>query len=68
MSGRCHIATGANGIIKQASETGPLADKSDPMQSVYLVPSFVGMGPCGAVTGTRILSVHVTPPSSLSMT
>jgi glycerol kinase len=32
------------GIIKQASETGPLADKSDSMQSVYLVPAFVGMG------------------------
>src|SRR4029079_19502980 len=32
------------GIIKQASETGPLADKSDPMQSVYLVPAFVGLG------------------------
>src|ERR1700712_266059 len=27
------------GIIKQASETGPLADKSDSMQSVYLVPA-----------------------------
>ena len=26
------------------SETGPLADKSDSMQSVYLVPAFVGMG------------------------
>src|SRR6201996_2079227 len=32
------------GIIKQAAETGPLADKSDTMQSVYLVPAFVGMG------------------------
>ncbi|MBR1122958.1 glycerol kinase GlpK [Bradyrhizobium lablabi] len=32
------------GIIKQAAETGPLADKSDSMQSVYLVPAFVGMG------------------------
>ncbi len=32
------------GIIKQAAETGPLADKSDPTQSVYLVPAFVGMG------------------------
>jgi glycerol kinase len=32
------------GIIKHAAETGPLADKSDPMQSVYLVPAFVGMG------------------------
>ncbi|MFX4717732.1 FGGY-family carbohydrate kinase, partial [Acinetobacter baumannii] len=26
------------GIIKHAAETGPLADKSDSMQSVYLVP------------------------------
>src|SRR5258708_16705693 len=33
------------GIIKQASETGPLADKSDSMQSVYLVPAFVGLAP-----------------------
>ncbi len=32
------------GIIKQAAETGPLADQSDPMQAVYLVPAFVGMG------------------------
>src|SRR5947208_1823039 len=32
------------GIIKQASEPGPLADKSDSMQSVYLVPAFVGLG------------------------
>ena len=32
------------GIIKRAAETGPLADKSDSMQSVYLVPAFVGLG------------------------
>ena len=32
------------GIIKQAAETGRLADKSDSTQSVYLVPAFVGMG------------------------
>ncbi|HZR77216.1 glycerol kinase GlpK [Bradyrhizobium sp.] len=32
------------GIIKQAAETGPLAEKSDHAQSVYLVPAFVGMG------------------------
>src|SRR3954454_24894086 len=32
------------GIIKTAAETGPLADKSDSSQSVYLVPAFVGMG------------------------
>ena len=31
-------------IIKQAAETGPLADESDPTQSVDLVPAFVGMG------------------------
>jgi len=30
------------GIIKQAAETGALADQSDPAQSVYLVPAFVG--------------------------
>src|ERR1700729_3304329 len=32
------------GIIKSAAETGPLADQSDSMQSVYLVPAFVGLG------------------------
>jgi glycerol kinase len=32
------------GIIEQAADTGRLADKSDDLQSVYLVPSFVGMG------------------------
>src|ERR1700754_1456291 len=32
------------GLIKQAAETGPLADRSDTTQSVYLVPAFVGMG------------------------
>src|SRR5246127_1879345 len=32
------------GLIRQAAETGPLADKSDSTQSVYLVPAFVGMG------------------------
>lgn len=32
------------GIIEHASETGPLADRADPMQSVYLVPAFVGLG------------------------
>jgi glycerol kinase len=31
-------------IIKAAAETGSLADQSDPTQSVYLVPAFVGMG------------------------
>src|SRR5437899_1542472 len=31
------------GIIKQASETGPLADDSDSMQSVYLVPALAGV-------------------------
>src|SRR6478736_3393889 len=29
------------GIIKQAAETGPLADQNDSSQSVYLVPAFV---------------------------
>jgi glycerol kinase len=32
------------GIIKQASETGPLADGADSAQEVYLVPAFVGLG------------------------
>jgi glycerol kinase len=32
------------GLIKQAEETGPLADKSDATQQVYLVPAFVGLG------------------------
>jgi glycerol kinase len=32
------------GLIKSAGETGPLADDSDPLQSVYLVPAFVGLG------------------------
>ena len=32
------------GVIKQASESGPLAEKSDSAQSVYLVPAFVGLG------------------------
>jgi glycerol kinase len=32
------------GIIRQASETGELADKSDATQQVYLVPAFVGLG------------------------
>ena len=32
------------GVIKQAAETGPLAAKSDPAQSVSLVPAFVGLG------------------------
>ena len=32
------------GLIKNASETGPLADQSDSTQSVYLVPAFVGLG------------------------
>jgi glycerol kinase len=31
-------------IIMQAAETGPLADRSDSAQSVYLVPAFVGLG------------------------
>ena len=32
------------GVIKQAAETGPLAEKSDSAQRVYLVPAFVGLG------------------------
>lgn len=32
------------GIIRDASETGPLAEAADPSQKVYLVPAFVGLG------------------------
>jgi glycerol kinase len=32
------------GIVKQASETGPLAEAADENQDVYLVPAFVGLG------------------------
>src|SRR6201995_893099 len=32
------------GVIKQASESDPLADAADAAQAVYLVPAFVGMG------------------------
>ncbi len=32
------------GIVKQASETGPLAEAADENQEVYLVPAFVGLG------------------------
>ena len=32
------------GIIGQASDTQPLADKADPQQRLYLVPAFTGMG------------------------
>jgi glycerol kinase len=32
------------GIIKTAHESDLLAEKSDPQQSVYLVPAFVGLG------------------------
>lgn len=32
------------GLIKSASESGPLAAASDPAQDVYLVPAFVGLG------------------------
>jgi glycerol kinase len=32
------------GLVKQASDTGPLAEKADPAQAVYLVPAFVGLG------------------------
>ncbi|QJF51726.1 glycerol kinase GlpK [Roseobacter ponti] len=31
-------------IIREASETHPLAEKADPNQSVVLVPAFVGLG------------------------
>ena len=32
------------GIIKDASETQPLAEKADPNQELYLVPAFTGIG------------------------
>jgi glycerol kinase len=32
------------GLVKQASETGPLAEEADSTQAVYLVPAFVGLG------------------------
>ena len=32
------------GIVENADETGDLAAKADPHQSVYLVPAFVGLG------------------------
>ena len=31
-------------LVKQASETGPLAERADPNQNVYMVPAFVGLG------------------------
>ena len=31
-------------LVKQASETGPLARAADPSQNVYMVPAFVGLG------------------------
>lgn len=31
-------------LVKQASETGPLAESADPTQHVYMVPAFVGLG------------------------
>ncbi|HET7412152.1 MAG TPA: FGGY-family carbohydrate kinase, partial [Pararhizobium sp.] len=32
------------GVIRQAAESGKLAEEADPNQSVYLVPAFVGLG------------------------
>jgi glycerol kinase len=34
----------ALGLVKDAAETGPLADRADPEQDVYLVPAFTGLG------------------------
>ncbi len=31
-------------LVKHASETGPLAQRADPSQHVYMVPAFVGLG------------------------
>ncbi|MFB9948149.1 glycerol kinase GlpK [Rhizobium puerariae] len=32
------------GIIERASETGDLAEDADPLQDIYLVPAFTGLG------------------------
>jgi glycerol kinase len=32
------------GTLKHAGDSGPMAEKADPMQDVYLVPAFVGLG------------------------
>lgn len=32
------------GIIDRADQTGPLAERADPAQNVYLVPAFTGLG------------------------
>ena len=32
------------GVVRDAAETGPLAEAADPAQDVYLVPAFVGLG------------------------
>ncbi|MCK0167742.1 glycerol kinase GlpK [Jannaschia sp. S6380] len=32
------------GLIQAASETGPLAERADPQQRLYLVPAFTGLG------------------------
>ncbi|PWJ18216.1 glycerol kinase GlpK [Jannaschia seohaensis] len=32
------------GIIGKAADTGPLAEKADPQQRLYLVPAFTGLG------------------------
>lgn len=31
-------------LVREASETGPLARSADPSQNVYMVPAFVGLG------------------------
>ncbi|WP_460449904.1 glycerol kinase GlpK [Alsobacter sp. SYSU BS001988] len=32
------------GVVKAAADTGPMAERADPAQAVYLVPAFVGLG------------------------
>jgi glycerol kinase len=32
------------GILQSATQSGPMADRADPNQQVYLVPAFVGLG------------------------
>ena len=41
---RCNGCATASASSSRPRETGPLADKSDSTQSVYLVPAFVGLG------------------------
>ncbi len=48
------------GLITSADETGALAAESDPMQQVYLVPAFVGLGAPHWDSGARALLTGMT--------